>query len=112
MVLFYLGYWRVELRRRNLQSWESLVVRLDPAWGEAGVGISKGPAEMSSQSARGLWLMHRDAGIMLQIANFAERNGVESVDPESLEALRRDAIQIRICVVKRLVRRISPQWSH
>ena len=32
IVALYLGRWRAGVRRRNTQSWESLIVRLRPDW--------------------------------------------------------------------------------
>ena len=32
LVAMYLGYWRLSARRRNSQTWDTLVARLRPDW--------------------------------------------------------------------------------
>ena len=45
--------------------------------------------------------MYHNAGVMLEMADYAARNS-ESVDPALIAALRSDATQIRIGVLKAL----------
>jgi hypothetical protein len=42
--------------------------------------------------------MYKNAAVMLQMADFAARHA-DSVDPELLQALRSDAMQIRLCTL-------------
>jgi hypothetical protein len=107
----YLGYWRLELHRRNVQSWESLVARLAPAWSASGLTNHLEGAGAGTRESRGLWEMHRNAGVILEMVDYAERCG-ELSNSESLEALRSDALQIRIHVLKTLARRFPSQWTH
>jgi hypothetical protein len=100
----YLICWRAGMRRRNAQTWDSLVARLQPDWSvrassESSVSIEGLNASLEEkwnliQGARGLWAMHENAGVMLEMADYAVRHS-ESVDREFLETLRSDAMQIR-----------------
>src|SRR6266536_1331174 len=95
LVAIYLGHRTTLLHHRNMQSWESLVARLHPKWSVGG--------------ERRLWGMFREAGVMLEMADYAERNGT-SVDLAIVNTLRRDALRIRIDVLKALVGRAYPRW--
>jgi hypothetical protein len=109
----YLTRWRAEQRRRNAQSWESIVARLRPDW-NAGTasgqslwndGASATPEEkwQRIRGAHGLWAMYENARVMLEMADYAFRNSA-SVDRELIAALRSDALQIRVFVLNALVR--------
>jgi len=105
LVVAYLGYLRVSMARRNKLSWESLIARLQKGWTGRQLsehflwkeGLSSTPEETWEriQGTRGLWVMFKNAGVMLQMADYAARHG-ESVDPELLRTLRSDAVQIRL----------------
>lgn len=109
-VALYLASWRFRTYRRNHQSWESLVARLQHVWNIREInehfpwkeGLSATPDRTWNQigGARGLWAMYKNAGIMLQMADFAARHA--GVDPLVLEVLRGDATQIRIAALKAL----------
>ena len=96
---------RARSRRRNAQSWESLVARLQPGWSGHDLsdhflgseGLSASPEETWElmRGARGLWAMYHNAGVMLEMAYYAARNSISS-DLELLASLRSDAIQIRV----------------
>jgi hypothetical protein len=107
----FLARWRAGLRRRNAQSWESLIARLQPDWSARELsdhflskeGLHTTPEETWEriQGARGLRAMYRNAGVMLEMADYAARSS-DSVDPELLAALRSDATQIRLGVLTAL----------
>lgn len=104
-VAVYLRQWRAGVRRRNGQSWESLVARLRPDvsardWKEASNAT---PEERWSRTggAQGLWSLYENAGVMLELADYAARNS-ETVDRELLGSLRSDAMQIRLSVITAL----------
>jgi hypothetical protein len=110
-VAFYLGNWRVGVSRRNSQTWESLIVRLRPdssakelsdhfLW-RAGVNASPEETWKRIHGAHGLWAMYHNARVMLEMADYAVRN-CDSVDRHLIEALRSDAMQIRVCVLMAL----------
>jgi hypothetical protein len=108
----YLARWRAGMRRRNAQSWDSLVQRLRPDWNApvlshrffGNAGLNATPEEMwkSVQGAHGLWAMYENARVMLEIADYAARNSA-SVDRDLIATLRSDAMQIRVCVLRALV---------
>jgi hypothetical protein len=63
-----------------------------------------------TQRVRNLRAIYREAGVMLELADYAERNGDPS-ETAMVKALRSDAVQIRIGVVKTLVMRSYPRWT-
>jgi hypothetical protein len=109
----YFRHWRASVRRRNAQSWDSLVSRLRPDWSSRELdhglfsqeGQNATPEEKwkSVQGAHGLWAMYQNACVMMEMADYAARNS-DTVDRELLEALRSDAMQIRVSVVVALAR--------
>ena len=108
LVVAYLGYLRVSMCRRSKQSWESLIARLQTGWSGRQLsehflwkeGLSSTPEATWEhiQGTRGLWAMFKNAGVMLQMADYASRHA-ENVDPELLRTLRSDAMQIRFCAL-------------
>jgi len=111
IVAIYLVRWRSALSRRNSQSWDALFARLTPGWTASALsdhflsmeGLNSTPDETweQIQGARGLRAMYRNAGVILEMADYAARN-CESADLELLAALRSDATQIRVAVLKAL----------
>ncbi len=120
LVALYLGHWLIGSRRRNKKSWESLIAQLRPDWSGRELsndflwkeGLSATPEETWKriEGARGLCAMYQNAGVMLQMANFAARN-CDSVDHMLLETLRSDAMQIRLCVLSALFKYAFSQAS-
>lgn len=112
-VAVYLVRWSVAQRRRNAQSWESIVARLRPDWNADLASDQSFWNDIASASledkwhrirgAHGLWAMHENARVMLEMADYALRNSA-SVDRELIAALRSDAVQIRVYVLNALVR--------
>ena len=108
LVALYLGRWRSSVRRRNSQSWESLMSRLRPDWSarelsdqflwKEGVNATPDDAWQRMEGPKGLWVMFQNARVMIEIADFAARNNSD-VDRVLLETLRSDAMQIRVCVL-------------
>jgi hypothetical protein len=104
-VAIFLARWRVSAGRRNIQSWEALVARLQPCWSGrelsehflAREGLSVSPEEIWDRmhGAQGLWAMYRNAGVMLEMAHYAARNSA-SFDSELLASVRSDLVQIRV----------------
>jgi len=102
---------RGAMRRRNEQSWDSLLARLRPDWSARELSdhflwkeeLSATPADAWKRmdGPHGLWVMFQNAGVMVEMADFAARNS-ETVDRVLLETLRSDAMQIRVCVLMAL----------
>lgn len=110
-VATYLVFWRVRMRRRNAQSWESLLGQLRPDWSarelcdnflwKEGINATTDDAWQRMEGPKGLWVMFQNAGVMLQMADFAAKHG-GAIDPVTLATLRSDAMQIRLCVMMAL----------
>lgn len=100
--------WQVGARKRNNRSWNQIISRLRVDW--SGHALSQNfpwrpempltPDEtwLQMQGVRGLCVMYINAGVMLEIADYAVRNSTaeHAVDPMAIAALRSDALQIRI----------------
>jgi len=107
-VAIYFGHRRAGLRRRNNQSWDSLISRLRVDWSgrelsdhflwKEGIDATPEDAWRRMEGPNGLWAMYQNSRIMLEMADFAGRNNPE-VDKLTLETLRSDAMQIRVCVL-------------
>ncbi|HET6168892.1 MAG TPA: hypothetical protein VFE01_01875 [Terracidiphilus sp.] len=110
-VAVYLGRARVAAWRRTNQTWDSLIARLRHDWSARDLsdhflskeGLNTTPNETWDriQGPKGLWAMYHNAGVMLEIADFASRNS-GTIDAAILANLRNDAIQIRASVLKSL----------
>jgi hypothetical protein len=107
----YFIRWRSGVRRRNAQSWDSLLARLRPDWSarelsdqflwKEGLNATPQDAWQRMEGPKGLWVMYQNARTMMEMADFAARNS-ETVDRLLLETLRSDAMQIRVCVLMAL----------
>jgi hypothetical protein len=122
-VAIYLARWSVGLRRRKAQNWDSLVARLQPDWSglELSVhflskeGLNTTPEETWDRmhGIRGIRAMYLNAGVMLEMVDYAARN-IEmsnSNDQVILETLRCDAMQIRSEALRVLARDAFNQAS-
>jgi hypothetical protein len=119
-VAIYLGRWRVGVRRRNAQTWDSLLAQLRPDWSarefsdhflwKEGLSATPEDAWQRMEGPKGLWVMYQNARVMLQMADYADKN-CEGVDRLLLETLRSDAMQIRLCVLMALAQYAFSQAS-
>src|SRR5580658_3955636 len=110
-VALVLARWRNGLRKRNAQSWDSLLARLRPDWSarelsdhflwKEGLDATPEDAWQRMKGPNGLWVMYQNARVMMEMAEYASRNS-DSVDRVLLETLRSDAMQIRLCVMMAL----------
>jgi hypothetical protein len=82
----YLIFVAAELHRRNHRSWQAIVECLSPGLGDTD----------------GRWTRFRDAGVMMQMTDFAERNGF--IDATYLREFRSAALGIRFAALKALIR--------
>jgi hypothetical protein len=111
VLALYFSRWRSGVRRRNHQSWDSLLARLRPDWSarelsdqflwKEGLNATPDDAWQRMDGPRGLWVMYQNSRVMLEMADFAARND-SGVDRVVLETLRSDAMQIRVCVLMAL----------
>jgi len=107
----YFLRWRSNARRRNAQSWDSLLARLRPDWSarelsdqflwKEGLNATPQDAWQRMEGPKGLWVMYQNAQTMMEMADFAAKNS-DTVDRLLLETLRSDAMQIRVCVLMAL----------
>jgi len=120
LVALYLGRWRMNVRRRNSQTWETLLARLRPDWSARELsdqflwkeGLTSTPEDTWTrmEGPRGLWVMFQNAKIMLEMADYANKN-CENIDRVLVETLRSDAMQIRVCVLMALAQYAFSQAS-
>ncbi|HEY6851358.1 MAG TPA: hypothetical protein VI320_34745 [Terracidiphilus sp.] len=107
----YLFRWHSGVRRRNAQTWDSLLARLRLDWSarelsdqflwKEGLNATPEDAWQRMEGPKGLWVMYQNARTMLEMADYAAKNS-PAVDRLLLETLRSDAMQIRVCVVMAL----------
>jgi hypothetical protein len=76
------------MRRRVCRSWQAISIRLSPACYE----ITTSSASLRPIEPR---VSYRDAGVMMECADYAERNA-PNLDHVVIAGLRNDALQIRI----------------
>ncbi len=110
-IALYLVRWCKNARRRSAQSWETLLARLRPEWSARELsdhflwqeGLSTTPEDtwQRMEGMKGLWVIFQNAGVMLEMADFAAKNCV-GVDRLLVETLHSDAMQIRVCVLSAL----------
>ena len=72
------------MRRRNAQTWDSLLARLRPDWSGHELsdsflwkeGVSATPEEVwqRMEGPKGLWVIYRNACVMLEMADYAAKN--------------------------------------
>ena len=114
-LLVYFVKWRQAMRRRSLQGWDTLICQLRSDWSardlsdqflwKEGLSATTDDIWQRLDGPRGLWAMFQNARILLEMADYANRNtgaGMEPIDPMMLETLRSDAMQIRLCVLMAL----------
>jgi hypothetical protein len=107
-IAFYLFRWRKAVRRRNAQSWETLLGRLRSEWSARELsdqflwkeGLNATPEDVWQrlEGPRGLWVMFQNARVMLELADYTAKH-CEGVDRLLIETLHSDAMQIRVCAL-------------
>ncbi len=110
-IALYLARWHRSARRRNAQTWDSLLARLRPEWSarelsdqflwKEGLSATPEDAWQRMEGPRGLWVMYQNARVMLEMADYAAKN-CQGVDRLLVETLHSDAMQIRVCVLMAL----------
>jgi len=110
-IALYLVRWQKSVRRRNSQTWETLLARLRPEWSarelsdhflwQEGLSATPEDAWQRMEGPKGLWVMYQNAKVMQEMADFAAKH-YEGVDRLLVETLHSDAMQIRLCVLMAL----------
>jgi len=100
MALYMFRRWS-ELHARNRRSWDEIVSRLSPAWKCADL---LQPGDTTLLAAARLWTVFRDAGVMMELADYADRDGRDS---GSVQELRFTALSLRFAALRALASRIS-----
>jgi hypothetical protein len=75
-IALYLIRWRSSVRRRNAQSWDSLLARLSPEWSarelseqflwKESISATPEDAWQRMHGAKGLWIMYQNARVMVE----------------------------------------------
>jgi len=116
LLLTFIVYWRRNQSRRQVASWESIIARLrsNTEFGFDEVaerylyseGIKATPQDIWQRidGANGLWAMYTNAGVLMQLADYAAEHGGGAVPEELIESLRSDAFQIRTAVMMALLK--------
>lgn len=112
----YAIHWRrSQLKRRNA-GWDSILSRFRshsefgfPEISERYLyspGIQATPENIWPRihGAEGLWAMFINAGVLMELADYAAEHGSEQIPEMLIEELRSDALQLRIAVLVGLLR--------
>ncbi|HEX5233904.1 MAG TPA: hypothetical protein VFW25_01095 [Silvibacterium sp.] len=112
----YAIYWRRAVAKRRSADWNSIVARFraHSEFGFADIterylyspGIQATPQDIwpRIQGATGLWAMFVNAGVLMELADYASAHGGEAVPEMLLEELRSDALQLRLAVLIAIAR--------
>src|ERR1022692_3055016 len=92
----YFFRWRSSVRRRNSQSWDSLLSRLRLDWSarelsdqflwKEGLNATPQDAWQRMEGPKGLWVMYQNAKVMQEMAGYAAKN-CDGVDRLLIETL-------------------------
>ena len=119
-ITLYLVRWRMNARRRNEETWDSLIAKLRLDWSarelsdhflwKEGLSATPEDAWRRMEGPKGLWVIYQNARVMLEMADYAAKH-CEGVDRLLIETLHSDAMQIRVCVLTALVQYAFTQAS-
>ena len=119
-ISFYLIRWRMNVRRRNTQTWDSLLGRLRVDWSarelsdnflwKEGLNATPEDAWKRMDGPKGLWVIYQNARTMHEMADYAAKH-CEGVDRLLIETLHSDAMQIRVYVLMALAQYAFTQAS-
>lgn len=112
----YAIYWRRAQSRRRNADWNSIVARFrsNSEFGFAEIterylykpAIQATPGDIWPRihGASGLWAMFVNAGVLMELADYAAAHGGEAVPEMLIEELRSDTLQLRLAVLVALAR--------
>lgn len=112
----YTIYWRRSQTKRRKAGWDSILSRFR-SHSEFGIaeiserylyssGIQATPEDIWPRihGAEGLWAMFINAGVLMELADYAAEHGGDNIPEVLIEELRSDALQLRLAVLVGLVR--------
>lgn len=114
----YYAYWRRKQYRMRSTSWEWIASQVSSNSEfnfdtlsrrylyEDGIDATPETVWEKIHGVMGLWAMFRNAGLFLQLVEYATDHGAEPPE-ELLESLRADAVQIRIAVLISIAKYVS-----
>ncbi|HXS75557.1 MAG TPA: hypothetical protein VN753_05220 [Terracidiphilus sp.] len=93
----------IAMHRRNRRSWHGIVARMSP---ECRLAWRKGPDGLKDVIA--IWAKtpsaaFRDAGVLMEMAEYAERNALQS-DSASIRFFRNAALELRLAAAGAVIR--------
>jgi hypothetical protein len=112
----YAVYWRRAQSKRRNADWNSIIARFrsNSEFGFAEItdrylyspGIQATPEDIwpRIQGANGLWAMFTNAGVLMELADYAATHAGEVIPEILLEELRSDALQLRLAVLVAMAR--------
>jgi len=112
----YAFYWRRNQARRRNADWDSILARFrsNSEFGFAEIterylyspDIQATPQDIWQRihGAAGLWAMFVNAGVLMELVDYASRHGGEAIPEMLIEELRSDALQLRMAVLVALLR--------
>jgi hypothetical protein len=112
LLIAYAAFWRRQQMKRRAKSWNGIISQLrGNDWGIEEISeryLYKAEIQVTTEDVwerihgcEGLWAMYKNCPVLVQLADYAAEHG-QDVDQEMLEGLRRDAFQIRLCVLTAL----------
>jgi hypothetical protein len=99
LIATYMIYFVARMLRRSHRTWEAIVSRLSPQFA---VGLTLQSSGTGLPGASSAWVAFRDAGVLLELVGYVERNAQE-YEVQSMHTLRINAIQIRLSALKTLM---------
>jgi hypothetical protein len=109
-LITYVCYWRRKQSQRKAADWNSIIARFrsnsefhfdevaERYLYSDGIKVTPRDIWSSIDGANGLWAMFTNAGVLMELADYATEHG-QDIPEELIEELRSDALQIRVAVL-------------
>jgi len=103
-------FWFAQMHRGSRRSWEEMLACISPECRAACASGTSAEAEVLAS----IWTMtprkaFRDAGLLMQMAEYAERNA-SPYDPARMQHIGSAALRLRIAAAHAMVRRLLRSW--
>ena len=97
----------VENHRRNRRSWQGIVARMSP---ECKLQWNTAASPIRAEVIGAVWTRNpraafRDSGVMLEMADYAERNAA-SCNSMQMQTVRTAAVKLRTSAGRRLIKQV------